>query len=151
VVVTDSGSLSGNAVSSTSEVSSLISLNVTASIAYGSLALGDTSAADQTVTITNTGNRNMDADVKADGNMACTGVGSITVGQVKYSLSGGFTYASAGTAMTTSDANVNNSTAQRTNDASASTTAVYFKIQIPTTGVAGTCSNTLTFTAIADV
>lgn len=149
VIATDDGASTGNATTTT-EMNSLIALNVTAAIDYGTVALNAVSN-EQTATITNTGNRNMDANVKGDANMTCTTVGAIDIGQVKYSLSQGFTYASQGTAMTLVDANTTNSTAQRTNEGVASTTPLYFKLGVPASGVAGTCTNTLTFTAIADV
>jgi Flp pilus assembly CpaE family ATPase len=148
VIVTDDDASASSAVTDTVEMGSLIALDVTSSIAYGTIALGATSS-EQTTTITNAGNRAMDAEVSADGDMTCTTVGSVAVGQAKWSLSTGFVYASAGTALSTSATSADNSTAQRTG--ASTTTPLYWKVQLPSSGIKGSCSNSITFTAIADV
>lgn len=146
VVTTDDSSAASSASTATTEVASLIALDATSSISYGTIALAGTSS-QQTATITNTGNRNMDATVAADGGMTCDGRGTISVGQVHWSLTSSFAYAS-GTVLTTSAVSLNNSTAQRTGGVSS--TPSYWLLQLPSTGIAGTCTNTLTLTAQAD-
>lgn len=132
----------------TTEMGSLVALNVTDGINYGSLDLGAISITAVTATLTNTGNRNMDATVAGSGDMACTS-GTIPVGNAHYSLSQLFVYA-VGTALSTAEQNMQNNTTQRTNDAVSSTTDTFWKIQMPASGVTGTCTNTVTFTAQAD-
>ena len=133
------------------EMSSLIALNVTSSINYGTIALGADSA-EQTITFTNTGNRDIDADQTATGNMTCTGPGSsgIAVGAAHISATQGFTYGTGDQALTTTATTVNMSLAQRTDDATPSTDDWYAILRMPATGVGGTCTNTVTFTAKAD-
>lgn len=147
VTVTDDASAAATGTDAF-EVSSLIALDVTGTIPYGSIALGATST-QQATTVTNTGNRNMDAEVSGTA-MTC-GIGSVAVGQQKWSLTTGFAYDTAGTALTGTAVNSQNSTAQRTNDATASTTSEYWLVRLPGTGVQGSCTGTNTFTAIADV
>jgi hypothetical protein len=125
---------------------STLALDVTQSIEYGSVAVGAVST-EQTATISNTGNRAIDAEVSADGAMTCDTLGSIAAAQAKWSLSTGFTYASAGTALSTTPTTMDDSTAQRTG--AATETDTFWKLQVPS-GVAGACTNNVTFTAIAD-
>ncbi len=147
--VTDDTSTSAEQTNST-EVESLIALDTTSSVDYGTVVLGGISN-EQLVTITNTGNRAIDAVVSANQDLSCT-IGSVLAGNIKYSLTGGFTYDTQGTAITVAPTttNVNNSTAQRTNDASPIQTNLYLRVRMPEQGTAGTCTNTLTFTAQAD-
>lgn len=146
VTATDAEAAS-DAGSNTAEIDSLIALDIDASVNYGTVLRGAVSN-EQSVTITNAGNRAMNAEISADDNMACTD-GTIAVTAVKYSLNQGFVYASAGTALTLIDANIGNQTAARTNDAAASTTPLYLRIQIPGNGASGACSNFVTLTATA--
>lgn len=149
VRVTDDINLSAEQTTTT-ELNSLVALDVTASVNYGTVVLGGTSN-EQLLTMTNTGNRAMDAVVSANQDLACA-TGSVPAGNVKYALTGGFSYDTQGTAITVAPTttNVNNSTAQRTNDASSSQTNVYLRLRMPEQGIAGTCTNTLTFTAQED-
>jgi hypothetical protein len=135
----------------TTEVTSLLSLNATATIDYGTIAQGAESS-EQTVTFTNTGNRAIDADQSADGDMSCSGQGSIPVDQVEFSLTQGFTYGAGQDALQAST-NFDLSLPQRTSEVTASTDDAYFILEAPPVEadtVSGTCTNTLTFTAKAD-
>ena len=139
-------------------MSTLTGLSATAIIPYGELALdADTGLSNQTVTITNTGNECIDIQFDgygtASGNgqgkaMDCT-VGAVDIANEKYGFSDvtydSLTYQLSDTA-TERDADV----VQRTNDASPSTKAAYFGFKMPATGVGGSCSGKVNFTAVSD-
>lgn len=147
VTVTDSAS---SAVASTDvfEVARGLALNAGASLSYGALNLGATSASDVPVTITNSGNGAIDLEASVDGPMTCT-AGSIAADKAKYSLTSDTEYASM-TAYSTSATGVDVSIAARTDESTASTGTLYNKIQVPSAGVSGTCGNTITYTAVVD-
>lgn len=127
-------------------------------IAFGSVALGQHSPGGTTATtshvegtdtttavrIKNSGNVAFTPTIVGSGAMTCTGTGSdsIVVGNVKYSTTNGFDYAAAGTALTTTAANLSAIAVQTTSTISKSD--VFVKIKIPASGVFGTCSNTVT-------
>ena len=150
VKVTDDTSKVGWAIDSY-EMESLIALTVSGSVDYGTIALGADSV-EQTINFTNSGNRAMDADQTADGDMICNGPGSenIAVGNAHLSLSAGFTYGVGDQALTTTATTVDLSLGQRTNDSIISVRSVYLILRMPVDGVGGTCTNTITFTAKAD-
>jgi hypothetical protein len=129
-------------LTATTEMASLIALNITSSINYGEVALGGTSS-EQSISITNTGNRTIDVDQTADGDMSCT-IGSISVGNVHYSTATGFTYGVSDTAATTTATFIDLTLAE------SSSTNLYLLLQMPVNGVGGTCSNNFTLTAKAD-
>jgi len=127
-------------------MATLSALDVTAAIAYGSLALGaDTGAGNQTVTITNTGNEAIDSQLSGT-DMTCTS-GSIPVANQKLDTSN-VTYASLGTNLSGTPTTLEVDLPQRTG--AAVTDLVYFGLAIPATGVSGSCAGTNTFTSIAD-
>lgn len=150
VTVTDNQSGTGFNTD-TFEVNSLLALDVTGSVSYGTVGLGNDST-QQTITFTNTGNRNLDASQSASGNMVCTGTGSqsILVSNARISNTSGFLYAAGyGLASTSTPVGIN--LAQRASESINSTVDWYAVLRMPTTGVSGTCTNTVTFTATADV
>ena len=148
ITAVDTAAASGSGTD-TFEMASLIALNVTASVNYGTVALGADSA-EQTITFTNTGNRAIDADQTADGDMTCTLDGSIPVGNAHIATLTGFTYGTADQALTSGATTVDMSLAQRTSEVTPSTDDWFAILRMPGTGVSGTCSNTVTFTAKAD-
>lgn len=150
ITAQDTAAATGNNTD-TFEMGSLLALNVTASVNYGTVALGADSA-EQTITFTNTGNRAIDADQTADGDMSCTGPGSsdIAVGAAHIATLTGFTYGVADQALTTTATTVDMSLAQRTSEVTPSTDDWFAILRVPGTGVGGTCTNTITFTAKAD-
>lgn len=139
-------------VTDTFEYNSLIAFDITATVPYGTLALGADSA-QKTVTFTQTGNRDLDADQTASGDMICNGSGSqnIPVANARLSLTNGFTYGTGDAALGAGPLNFNLTLGRRTNDGAALTKDSYLILRVPATGLRGTCSNTLTFTAKADV
>ncbi len=146
VTITDQSAASGTGTT-TFEVASTVYLDVTSSVSYGSVALGADSS-QVTATLTNTGNYVINANIKGNADMTCTGAGSsgIAIGNAHYSTSTGFAYA-AGRALTTSDVLFGTKLAAKTT--ATSTESVYWLLRMPSTGVGGSCSNTLTFTAVA--
>ncbi len=136
------------------EVSSLLALDVSATLDYGSLAFNEVST-EKNLTVTNTGNIALDYYTKAEadgshpnGAMACD-LGTIPAGNQEYSLTSGFTYGN-GTDLTDSNTLVNATIAARTDDLNPSTRLLYWRIQIPASGLKGTCSGTTSFTAETD-
>jgi len=126
---------------------SLIALDIPGSIAYGTLG-PDEQSAEQTNTITNTGNSGIDVNVRVDGAMTCS-AGSIDTANVRYSTSSGFNYDTASSTATT-DQETELDLSPRTDDAASSTKSMYFKLKTPQSGSGGACSNTLTITAKVD-
>lgn len=149
----DESSGVSSAVTDTWELDSLIALGVTASVNYGTLALGADSSV-QTITFTQTGNRSFDINRSAGGDMICDGQGSqnIAIGQVKRHLTDSvFAWTdAAAAALSTTPTEDELNMGRRTNDASALTASYYLRLRMPSTGLRGTCTNTATFTAIAE-
>lgn len=135
----------------TFELSSLLAADATTAINYGTLNLGNTSG-QQTITITATGNRAIDLDQTASGDMVCNGQGSqnIPAGNVHLSFTDGFSYGTGDQSVTALASNIDLSLAQRINDASLQTKNIYARVLMPSSGVYGTCSNSLTFVAKVD-
>lgn len=152
--VTPSDSETGTPDSDTIEMSTLTALNTTASIAYGTIGLGeDTGTDDQSVTVTNTGNEGIDVDLDgygtADGDglaMTCS-VGDIPVGNERYSSTAGVEY-SAKTSLTDGATELDLDVKQEVGDPSSEN--VYWGLGMPTQGVSGTCSGMIVFTANSD-
>ncbi len=114
-----------------------------ASIAYGSLALGATSAADVNLIIRNTGNVRTNPQVSGT-DLTCT-VGTIPNSNQKYATTTGVAYGSK-TALSGAAANLNVCMSVATESAS-STSSTLWMIQIPSNGVAGACTGTNTVSA----
>jgi len=135
---------SSNQTSTT--INPLIALSIPSTINFGLMSLGETSSntTENETAVENYGNVQIDVDLSGDG-MVCT-IGSIPVENIRYSSIDNTSYASM-TSLTTSATTLDLNIPQRTNGASFKIT--YWKIQIPNTGVGGSCSNTITFTAVA--
>lgn len=146
----------GTADTDTIEMASLVGLDVDTTINYGELALGtDTGSVNQQTTVTNRGN--VQIDIKLDGygssdgdgySMICS-IGSIPVGNEEYSTST-FTYGT-GIALTDAAVELDLDVPQQTDDATPSTKEVYWGLGMPSTGVGGSCSGTVVFTAVNDI
>ena len=127
-------------------INTLLALSVSNTINFGAMSLGDTStdSTENVTSVENTGNTGIDIQLSGDA-MSCT-PGSITASNIKYSTVDNTAYSSmtalSGTA-TTLDINIS----QRTDSTTSKNT--FWKIDIPTTGVGGSCSSTITFTAIS--
>ncbi|MFH1527798.1 MAG: hypothetical protein ABIG69_14295 [Bacteroidota bacterium] len=137
----------GTPATDTEEVNSLSALNVTGTIAYGTLALGaNTGATNQTAIVTNTGNRSIDVQLSSAADMICT-VGVIPVGNQKYAAAG-FTYGTGDIALSGTPTTLALTLPQRTSTEITANT--YWGLAMPSLGVNGTCSGTDVFTALAD-
>ncbi len=123
----------------------LQSLDVSSSLNFGAVTNGSNSTGDNTTTVTNTGNIEIDFEVSGE-DLTCSTTGAIPVGNEEYSLSS-FTYGD-GTDLTDTGVDVNASLASPGNDTIPITDIVYWQINIPN-GVEGTCSGNTTFTAQA--
>lgn len=141
VVVNDVSSDAGYLADSF-EVATLRALTVPSVIDYGTLAPGDTST-QQNIDVTNTGNDDIDFYVKASGAMTCDR-GSIPESEIHYDLNDGFVYNSV-SGLSASDTPINATITRRTTSISKKT--MYFRLKVPTNGVSGHCTNTVTFTA----
>lgn len=129
-----------------------LTLSPSSSLDFGSGALGDELSVTQTVT--QTGNDEATLEVNGDENAAagtqmfdCDGGGDITVDQVAWTLNSEDGFGDA-TALTNSSADAVNLT-YRTDDSTALTDDLYWHLEIPSTGVAGTCTGSLTQTVSA--
>lgn len=146
ITATDSLSAQGSNTD-TIEMETLLGLDTTPSVNYGALNLGAESA-EQTLTVTNTGNSGIDVNLSVDGPMNCT-TGQITPGDNRYSGTQGFSFDQA-TSLTIVAVGFELDLANRTNDASPIVKDIYFKLRMPTIGIGGTCSNSLIVSAAAD-
>jgi hypothetical protein len=135
----------------TNTVNDLAGLDVTdTTIDFSSLALGANSSSATTMTVRSQGNVQIDAQFKG-GDYTC-GVGTIPVGNTKYGLVTG-TYDELTTDLTALDVtqtgfNLGVRGVATANGAN-SDKSEFWGIKVPTSGVSGTCTNTLTVTAIA--
>lgn len=131
----------------TVEIASLLALDVTSSIDYGSLSPGaNTGATNQTTVVSNTGNRDMDPQLS--GSNLTSGADSIAVGQQKYNSSS-FTYSSGGINLSSTPTTINLSLPQRTSTAVSA--SVYWGIEISPGAPPKNYTGTNTFTAISGI
>ena len=149
---------SGNATNTSQlvEVGTLNALNVSASIAYPKTAAGaDTSANNQTVTVTNTGNTPIDAQISGDvmcqDDYPTCSSGAFTPGQQKFDTSD-VTYASLTNSLsaTASPATINLNMVKPTSTTTPVTTTLYWGVGIPDATPVGDYTGQNTFTAVAD-
>lgn len=154
---TDASAGTGNATntSQTIDVNTLNALNVSASIAYGTVSSNsDTGASNQSVTHTNTGNTALDNQISGD--VMCTDYSTCSGGvlqptQQKFGTAD-VTYASLTNtlAATSSPASIELALATSTATTSAVTTTTYWGIAIPNGQTPGAYTGQNTFTATAD-
>lgn len=153
----DAAGTDGTPNSDTIEVNSLtaLSLGETPTIAYDALALNaNTGTTDESTTVTNTGNRTIDTQVGGYGSvsedtysMVCT-IGTIPVANEKYSLVAETAYASKTALVTNATPNtVVTDIAQ----GAASSDIIYWGMGLPATGVGGSCTGKVVFTALIHV
>lgn len=145
VSVTDDDGQTGTA-SATTELNTLKAINVESSIDYGTVALGADSA-EQDITITNTGNDNdLDPTIEQASDWSCT-VGTIAVSYLHWNTTAAQSYWD-GTTTTNSGVDLSNmSILKATTTVHSSADDVYTILRLPTTGVGGSCTSVLTFTA----
>jgi len=118
---------------------------------YGSLSLNAYSS-QKTVRFYNTGNRDVQSEVKADAAMHSnlSGFADIPTNNVRFTHDDGVTFANA-TGVTTNDQTLAICLPQQTTDGAGGITSVpsYFALHMPASGVNGVYQNVLTFTATA--
>lgn len=153
VTVTD-GIGTGTDNSSEGELDSLLALEIPPAINYGSLGLGakTINTTNQVIWIYQEGNDEADVEVSSAAAMSCT-LGSIPVANQKWSLSD-FGYKEVGgwedvVALDGSATDTNLNVIYQDSDVTATKSALYWNIEIPTGSVGGTCTGTTTITAIA--
>ena len=127
-------------------VNSLLALSFPNAINFGAFSLGETSTdlTENVTNIINTGNTLIDVRLSGS-NLVCTS-GSIPVSNVKYSDIDDTLYSSMNSLsgdLTTLDLNIPPRTT------TISTKDIFWKISIPNTGAGGSCTNSITFSAIA--
>lgn len=148
VVATDNNSAAANTeIASGIEVNTLVALDVSSSLSYGNLGVGESiDPLSKTTTVTATGNTGLDEDLSGT-NML--GVGStaniISVGNQKYSLSSGTAY-NVGTTLTTSAVTALLNVLKPTSD-TGTTKPTYWGLKIPPGTVADSYSGTVTVIA----
>lgn len=138
------GVATSSADTGTAELNTLLALNVTASIDYGTLAANtDTGAINSTTTVTNTGNKDMDPEIS--GTQMTSGGDTLAASYQEYSASV-FTYG-GGTDLSGTPTGINITLPQGTSGTVPITDTVSWGIGIPPGQPAGTYAGTNTFTA----
>ncbi|MBI4148393.1 hypothetical protein HY490_03825 [Candidatus Woesearchaeota archaeon] len=114
--------------------------------AGGTISLGAVSA-QAMLNVTNAGNVNITVQVNGDTNaMTCT-VGTIPLDNERYNITAGFAFDN-GTALSNTAINVTGfMVARRTDDATPSVNSLYWLLKIPSQGVGGTCTGSITINA----
>lgn len=145
--IEDSNGGTADDLDSEFEIATLNAIDSGASVAYGALPLGGTSASDETLVITNTGNKD-GQDINLSGNdMGCSD-GQISVGQQKYATNTSVAYGSK-VALTSSGVPAVMNVKKNVVSSTAATSNTYWMISIPSSGLSGSCSGTITVTAVA--
>lgn len=139
------GTATSTAGTDTVEMNSLVALSVDTSIDYGTMAPGSSNTT-PTVTVTNTGNRDMDPQLS--GVDMTSGLHTIAVGQQRYKT---FTYSLScsgeGTQLTTTPTTVDITLPQRTSESTPVTDSLFWCLDLPNGSAAGAYEGTNTFTA----
>ena len=149
-VADDSAASASLTMVSSVNVEELTAFTVTPNINFGSLSLGQTSSG-QLVTFTNTGNVVVDANQTATADLVCSAGGSIPIGNVRRSFFPGAFGFDDGILLTLAETAITNLDMPKPiATPSDSVKNMYVKIHIPDSGVAGTCSNSVSFLAVAD-
>ena len=132
------------------EMNTTTALDVTASINYGNLNVGQSNdPLDKITVVTATGNVGLDEELKGT-DMSGDPTGTITVGYQKYALAGSTAYAS-GTSLTTEDVLQSSFDCDKTTDhTSPATKNTWWGLEIPTGTTFGTYSGSNTVTAAMD-
>jgi hypothetical protein len=130
----------------TEEVNTLNALNVSATIAYGTLAASATSTT-QTATATNTGNAAIDAQIS--GTQMTSGLNSIATSSQKYGTANVF-YESLANSLSATPTTLELDLAKPTTASPTITDDTFWGLLVPGGTPAGTYNGTNTFTATTD-
>lgn len=131
------------------EVQTVFAANIPSAIDFGALGLGDSTGSGTNVdqTITQNGNDVIDIDVSGTA-LSCDGVGSIPVGNVEWNTNDNGHSGAGATDLTGSGVGTSLSLGYRTDEVTPVTDILHWDIAIPSTGVAGTCTGTITQTVV---
>jgi hypothetical protein len=149
IIMAGASDLTKSAASSTAsfEMATVNALTLGGNVAFGSLALGGTSA-EQSLTITNQGNNNSLNVAASATAMTCTQTGTIIPGYIRMSTTTGQTWAQRSWVFSsTSTPTFGISLSKATVTTTASVTTTYLNLKVPASGVAGVCNGTLTLSA----
>ena len=146
ISISDEGGLSDTEITPSGvELFTLLALDVTSTIDYGSLNPGsDTGATNQTTVVTNTGNTLLNPDVSGT-NMTGPGASVITVSEQKFSTSL-FTYSSGGTVLSLTD-QASGITLAKPTSTTPVTDDLFWGISVPSGLESGSYTGQNTFTA----
>jgi hypothetical protein len=134
-------------VSAGVELLSLVGYDVTSSIAYGSLSVGQSNdPLDKITTVTATGNVGLDMEVSGT-DMDDGGVNTIAVAQQRYALAASTAYAS-GSQLSGTDTEIELNCSKTTITGSPETAGTWWGLEIPGGTVAGTYSGSNTLVAV---
>ena len=160
ITATDGSAATGSANNTAVTINSLIALSTDSSITFPETALGAI-ATEQTLQVNNTGNSQIDTQLYTYGatdgdgySMICTIGGSeIPYTNLKYNLTAAQDFtanmSAIGNSSTTYTTETAFNLAAETTDNVASTKDIYWKIQVPSTDVGGSCTGYLVVTAVA--
>lgn len=145
ILATDDDAATGTADATNVEMNTTTALDVTASIAYGSLNVGQSNdPLDKITTVTATGNVGLDEELSGT---AMTGGGSIAASYQHYALASSTAYAS-GTALSSSPTEAELNCQKTISSASPKTKDTWWGLLIPTGTPTGAYSGSNTVTAV---
>ncbi|MFH1631530.1 MAG: hypothetical protein ABIA47_00695, partial [bacterium] len=153
------GSAASDTGTNTTEVAEVSSVSIPSTLDFGERILGSktTDSDNQELQSTNQGNTDADLNIRADSSaLSCSIQGSIPVGNVKFD-NADLAFDSMATALTTGDQELDLESSpsdgaliRRTDDLNAVTGSSYWGIEIPSLGVGGVCSSSITVTSFKD-
>ena len=149
-LIADDGTGTGSNNTTTVTINTLKAINVSSTLTFPETALGAV-ATEQNITVNNIGNSEIDVSldgygsVDGDGYAMVCSLGTIPLLNLKYNLTASQDFTANMTsltdlAVTLTDFNL----AAETTDNVASTKDIYWKIQVPSTEVGGSCSGKIT-------
>ena len=151
----DNTSATGTNNITTVTLNGLKALSTDSTVAFSELALGATSG-EQSITVTNTGNTQIDVSVdgygSSDGDgyaMTCSIGGSeIPLSKIKYNLTSGQDFDTTMTSLTDIAVILADFDLVKTTDGTPSTKAIFWKLRMPSSDVGGSCSGKIVVTAV---
>lgn len=148
--VTDVSTSTGTDNSVTKEMATTLSLTIPASIDYGTYGLGaaTTNVDNQEMVLSQQSNDQADVQVSG-GDMACSAIGTIPFANQEWALTDVAHSDIASTDLSGTLTDTNIQVEYRDSETVNTTKTLYWNIEIPATGVRGTCSGTNTISVIA--
>ncbi|HLD21816.1 MAG TPA: hypothetical protein VJB65_02855, partial [Patescibacteria group bacterium] len=148
VTVVDASAASGNTTHGGVEVNSLTALSIPSTIGFGSLELNQSTTDSNNVeqTVAQAGNTTADVNVSSAAAMSCTS-GTIPIANQTWAVTD--VVHASGTTLSDTPADTNLGVQIRTADGANTSKVLYWGIQIPASGVGGSCSGTTVISTIA--